>query len=639
LTFRYDLNFLRAVAVSLVVLFHFQVNGLNAGFIGVDVFFVISGWLMTKIIYEGLREEKFSFIDFYLARARRILPALIVLCIALLIIGWFFLLPSEFRQLGKHLAATPVFLSNIIFSSEAGYFNGASYEKLLLHTWSLSIEWQFYVIFPIILFIIVKFLKVGKVSLVIHCLLLLSLIYSIWLGVNRVDSSYFNLFSRAWEMLVGAVAYFHASRIQFKNSPVIFYSGVLLIFFSAFFLDDTYYWPSFWAILPTLGAYLILIARYQEAFLIKNRVVQYLGTTSYSIYLWHWPVFVFMLRYYENIEYQNVLSGIIITLILADFSYRYVETKANKLKFSSLRQTVFFLGIIGAVSLSSVVVYVTNGFSEYGRFSNKIVLADQEYNNREVRKKECLSELSFRSSRCIYGDKDGEIDFIVFGDSHASAIITALLSSSNEPKTILFIAQAGCMPLKGAYKKNQLNNSCEEFFNTEFNYIQEHLFEIPILFVSRWSYYLEGKIGEHEQGSFQFYDAIGMTRQELFMKSAEETFCPLTKSRSVYLLSPIPEFGYEVPKKMARNMLLKGDYQDLFISYDDYIKRNSNVINVFDTLVDMCGVKVIHVEESLCKQNKCSGTENNRPIYYDDNHLSEWGNQRLIESFKKLEAL
>ena len=638
MTFRYDLNFLRALAVTLVVLFHFQVNGLNAGFIGVDVFFVISGWLMTKIIYEGLKNQKFSFISFYLARARRILPALIVLCLILLVVGWFFLLPSEFRQLGKHLAVTPTFLSNMVFASEAGYFNGASYEKLLLHTWSLSIEWQFYLIFPIIIYIAIKLWGMGKVALVVHCLLILSFIYSVWLGIDRVDSSYYNLLSRSWEMLIGAIAYFHDSKVRFKSSPGLFYSGLSLIFGSAIILDSTYYWPSFWAVFPTFGAYLVLIAGHQESFLIKNRIIQYLGTTSYSIYLWHWPVFVFMLRYYDNLTYQHIISGITITLILAHFSFRYVETGASKLKLSLLKQSVFFVAVISSVSLCAVIVYITNGFSDYGRFPEKIVLADQEYNNREYRKKECLSELSFQSSRCIYGDKGNEIDFIVFGDSHASAIISALASSSQENKTILFIAQAGCIPLKGTFKKNQSNNYCEIFFNTEMNYIQENFPQIPILFVSRWSYYLDGRIGENNQGPVQFHDAIGMTRHQLFMRTAKQTFCPLADSRKVYVLTPIPEFEYEIPKKMAKNMLLKEDYSDIFIPYDDYMKRNSSVINVFEQLKDMCGIKVVHVEKSLCKEKKCLATENNRPIYYDDNHLSEWGNQKLIESFKKIEA-
>lgn len=635
MTFRYDLNFLRAVAVTLVVLFHFQVNGLNAGFIGVDVFFVISGWLMTKIIYEGLKNQKFSFISFYLARARRILPALIVLCLILLVVGWFFLLPSEFRQLGKHLAVTPTFVSNMVFASEAGYFNGASYEKLLLHTWSLSIEWQFYLIFPIIIYIAIKFWDLGKVALVVHCLLILSFIYSIWLGVDRVDSSYYNLLSRSWEMLIGAIAYFHHSKVRFKGSPGLFYSGLSLIFGSAIIFDSTYYWPSFWAFFPTFGAYLVLIAGYQESFLIKNRIIQYLGTTSYSIYLWHWPVFVFMLRYYDNLNYQHIISGITITLILAHFSFRYVETGASKLKLSSLKQSVFFVAVISSVSLCAVVVYITNGFSDYGRFPEKIVLADQEYNNREYRKKECLSELSFQSSRCIYGDKKGEVDLVVFGDSHASAIISALVSS-DESKTILFIAQAGCMTMKGAYKKGQKNNYCEVFFENELQYIQDSFPKAPVLFVNRWSYYLDGKIGEYEKGSFLFHNSGNLSRQNLFMRSAEQTFCPLMDSRQVYVLTPIPEFKYEIPRKMAKNMLLKNDFNELSISIDDYIERNINILNVFNKLENSCGIKVVHVEKSLCNNRICMTTENNRPIYYDDNHLSEWGNKKLIEHFISL---
>ena len=159
-SFRYDINGLRAIAVIAVVLFHFNASWMPGGFAGVDVFFVISGFLMTGIIFRGIEQENFSILKFYVARANRIIPALAVLCLILLIFGWFYLTPLDYKSLGKHAATSVSFLSNIVYWRESGYFDAASHEKWLLHTWSLSVEWQFYIIYPLILVAMRKFMSI-----------------------------------------------------------------------------------------------------------------------------------------------------------------------------------------------------------------------------------------------------------------------------------------------------------------------------------------------------------------------------------------------------------------------------------------------------------------------------------------------
>ncbi len=204
--FRPDIAGLRAWAVLAVVLFHFNIPGFSGGFVGVDIFFVISGFLMTQIIARGLEDGRFSIWRFYLARARRILPALLVLCAVLLVLGWFALPPLDYRALGMHTLTSALFLSNIQYWREAGYFDAASHDKWLLHTWSLSVEWQFYLLLPLVLWVVWR-LSPGRRNLarVLVSLLLASFALSVWLSSHKPEAAFFLLPTRAWEMLAGGL--------------------------------------------------------------------------------------------------------------------------------------------------------------------------------------------------------------------------------------------------------------------------------------------------------------------------------------------------------------------------------------------------------------------------------------------------
>jgi len=207
MTFRKDINGLRALSVLAVVLFHFQVPYLHGGFVGVDIFFVISGFLMTGIIFRRLKKDDFSIIGFYLDRGRRIIPALAVLCLVLLSLGYFWLIPFDYLALGKQAAAAATFVSNMLFFSEAGYFDHRSREKLLLHTWSLSVEWQFYIVYPLILLALKKILGVRLVRYALIILTLFSLALSVYIAPWDGPFAFFTLPTRAWEMSAGGLVY------------------------------------------------------------------------------------------------------------------------------------------------------------------------------------------------------------------------------------------------------------------------------------------------------------------------------------------------------------------------------------------------------------------------------------------------
>ncbi|MGF1721717.1 acyltransferase [Vibrio kyushuensis] len=217
MTFRYDINGLRAIAIIAVVLFHFNPMWAPGGFAGVDVFFVISGFLMTGIIFTGLEKSNFSLFKFYLARANRIIPALSILCLALLIFGWLYLIPQDYSILGKDVVSSMSFLSNIVYWTESGYFDNASSGKLLLHTWSLSTEWQFYFIYPIVLIVLNKIVPLECLKVLIAIGTVLGFIFSVVATVKWPDFSYYLLPTRAWEMMIGGMAFIYPWNLSDKK--------------------------------------------------------------------------------------------------------------------------------------------------------------------------------------------------------------------------------------------------------------------------------------------------------------------------------------------------------------------------------------------------------------------------------------
>lgn len=342
-----------------MLLFHFQPTWLPGGFAGVDVFFVISGYLMTGIIFTGLQQQNFSLLQFYVARANRIIPALAVLCFVLLIFGFFFLTPWEYRTLGKHVGSSIGFVSNIIYWMESGYFDAASKEKWLIHTWSLSVEWQFYLLYPLLLAGLAKILPLRtiKVSLVIATVL--GLLCSIVSTDLWPSASYYFLSARAWEMMLGGLAFLYPLQLKQQYKLPLEWFGLLLILLSYGLFSEDSPWPGYLAIMPVLGVFLVIQAGRENSPLTNNLVLQKVGASSYSIYLWHWPVVV--LGYSFAIPHWFAV-GIPLSLLAGWLSYQYVETRRFK-KFSRLSDLVKVIPLYLAITAGAVgsAVFISNG--------------------------------------------------------------------------------------------------------------------------------------------------------------------------------------------------------------------------------------------------------------------------------------
>lgn len=328
--FRSDINGLRAIAVIAVVLYHFSVPRFEGGFLGVDVFFVISGFLMTGIIFRGIEKGGFSILTFYKYRARRIIPALAVLCFVLLAVGWFVLLPSEFRALGKEAAASIGFFSNISFWREAGYFDVRSLEKWLLHTWSLSVEWQFYLLYPLLLVALTKWLPAAWVRRWIIVGTGLSFAVCIYLSAPTKwpTAAFYLLPTRAWEMLAGAIVYLYPIRASGRTRTALEWTGLALIAFGLFRFNAQMMWPGWLAIVPVGGTALIIAAA-RDSWVTGSKPAQFIGKISYSVYLWHWPMVVALSYYGKAIHPIWVGGGIVASFILGYLSWWLVESRTQ----------------------------------------------------------------------------------------------------------------------------------------------------------------------------------------------------------------------------------------------------------------------------------------------------------------------
>ncbi|MFT5807310.1 MAG: peptidoglycan/LPS O-acetylase OafA/YrhL [Moritella dasanensis] len=361
--FRTDLNGLRAIALIAVVLFHFNPSIAPGGFAGVDIFFVISGFLMTGIIFKGLNTNSLNLAEFYLCRANRIIPPLALLCFTLLLFGWFLLPPMDYINLGMHAASSVSFLSNITYFYEADYFDAGAYEKWLLHTWSLSVEWQFYIIYPIILLFLKRYFSLESLKRLLILGTVVGFIFCTIATDLWPTFAYFSLPTRAWEMLLGGVAYFYPLKLNENQKRVLEAIGMTLMLLSFTFTSKMTPWPGYVACVPVFGTYLILLSNRERSLLTNNRIFQTLGKWSYSIYLWHWPIAVYG-SYFQIDNWMPI--GLVLSVVFGAISFYLVESNQLKQRKHTLIFTfITVLAFVGFYKSIPAMLYHISGMPKY----------------------------------------------------------------------------------------------------------------------------------------------------------------------------------------------------------------------------------------------------------------------------------
>lgn len=471
--FRKDINGLRGWAVSLVVLYHFGIPLFRGGFIGVDIFFVISGFLMTGIILGGLTSNgdggDFSITRFYLARARRIVPALAGLCATLLVFGWFFLIPSEYEKLGARIAKAIIFISNHAFRRTGDYFAISSQENWILHTWSLAVEWQFYLAFPLLLLVTWKLRpKVGFLALVVAITCLLSLAHSAALSFNRPLDAFYLFPSRAWEMLGGGLVYLatcRPSRLKF-NPARMEQLGLAILVIAALALSKNRSWPGLWALIPVFGTATVLLAHRSDSPWTSNALCQWLGTRSYSIYLWHWSIVVGLRHFEFERTPLTVFLCLVLTALLGHLSYDLTERRPRDfLVTKTARFSVLLLvSSVLIITLSGMAIKHWRGypsrlpeslqhvssfrFDKTAYYNTKSCFIQRDKSPTEFQN--CVPDTDISSSQII----------LLWGDSFAAHLFPGIKKALPRDLTLVQMTASGCPPILGLSPPTRPN--CEQ---------------------------------------------------------------------------------------------------------------------------------------------------------------------------------
>tara|TARA_R110002012_G_scaffold138681_1_gene295518 strand:+ start:2206 stop:4098 length:1893 start_codon:yes stop_codon:yes gene_type:complete len=625
LKFRKDINGLRAIAVIAVVLFHFQPNWVPGGFAGVDVFFVISGYLMTSIIYKGIDKNDFSILNFYIARANRIIPALSVLCLTLIIFGWFFLSPLDYKNLGLHAASSLSFVSNINYWAEAGYFDAESRQKWLLHTWSLSVEWQFYLIYPIFLVFLKKLMNIHSMKKVILLSTFFCLLLSVILTYHQPSFSYYILVSRAWEMMFGGFAFFYPLRLSEKNKKITEVFGLSLIFSSYFLFSEEYLWPGVYAIFPVVGALLVLLAERDDSLITSNYISQKIGSWSYSIYLWHWPIVVAI--YYFLLSEAFIYMGILLSILLGFVSYKFIEKIKFKTKYSSIMDYLKCkpIYIAGVTALLGIIVFQFNGFVQsappaYSELISKI-------NPSPLRDSCHINSYRPPKDSCEYFE-DKHITWAVIGDSHSTEIAYALAEKVDAyGQGIKHFSFSGC---KTSFGKPEGFSPCTRWYNESVDYILSTDSIENVVIIHRYTKQIVGGDAYEYPG---FTNLDNHTSHLELTKNLDALINTFSKNKkNVYVYYPIPELHRSITQLIGRQLKKDVNFSEVKgTSYDWYKERNSFIISHFDNSTYPKNVNLLRSQDVFCDSEYCLAVKDGLPLYFDHNHPSMLGAKELVD--------
>lgn len=614
LPYRADIDGLRALAVIVVILFHAFPNIFGSGFIGVDIFFVISGYLISSFILKNLFANSFNFASFYSRRVNRIFPALLFILITLVCLSWYYLIPDDFAKVSKHVFGSSTFLSNIVYLSEAGYFDDAADQKPLLHLWSLAIEEQFYIIWPITLALAFRF-RLEIVKLIIFASLC-----SFALNIYRVsydtNFAFFSLQTRAWELLLGAfVAYIdlrlNASVIRTNRyvRNAISLAGAALIVAGLVWITKDVRFPGWWALLPTIGAACIIAAGPLASLnrhLLALPPLRAIGLISYPLYLWHWVLLSFMaVLLNHSLDMWMTLGLVGASIGLACLTYFALERPIRQ-HFNNGKTTLILLVLMVCLGAIGLYGYKHHGF--LGQTHQAILV-----NNTGIYP--CKHKFDAKQL-CVFGNLNSSEIIFIYGDSHAEHLTAALAQAFGDRYKLIFAYTSSCYFSEHPDPKYKRPSSCEPFvtLSRELKNSGERI--VATILSQRWHGY-------------------GIT-------SSEQVIAAMTDAMKAFDLNPnkiiIVGSTANVDLRCAKYNYYFGSSRSQRPCEDDEssIKINKDFIEITSGIVTSSNVSFVYPYEVLCPNDICVPIQHGTLLYGDNHHLTRAGAQLLMPTIKKI---
>ncbi|MDW8845684.1 acyltransferase family protein [Erwinia sp. MMLR14_017] len=619
--YRADVDGLRALAVLPVIAYHMGAGGIPGGFTGVDIFFVISGYLICGIIYNGATSNTFSYLEFYKRRCLRILPPLFVVLLSTLAFGYYHLLPAQFSDLSDSTLATLLFSSNIFFWKTTGYFAGPAELKPLLHTWSLAVEEQFYIIFPVILLFVVRFFR-QRATQVMLLIITVSLLLSIYAVTRKPTFTFYMLPTRAWELALGgiiAVAGLEAkmSNISQGIKHLMSLAGLALILFGFLWLDTSKPFPAWNALWPCLGSFLIVLAGQQAAVsrVLALKPIVYIGMISYCLYLWHWPIIVYSRMFFNFAPglREAVIIGLTFGLAIAS---RYLIELPFRYKLAVIRSgRIVTASVMGLVVLASGTLYKGHIDNNAGQFSAQALALAKYSQYKEMPE----FNYQYRLGRCFVDGKSQEDkpydrdyclktsasakNYLLIGDSHAAHLWRALSLAAGQGVNVIQATSAGCKPLY----QQALRNPCTDLVDYLYSsWVPQHKID-GIIISARWA-----------------PEDIAPLKETLkHLKSVSD---------NVIVMGPTIEYSESLPDLLAYQTDGRKDL--VAASIDHSIKATDSAMK--QAMQDVA-TRYISVYAIICPGDICRGlASDGHPISNDYGHFTLSGakdvaNQAMVE--------
>jgi peptidoglycan/LPS O-acetylase OafA/YrhL len=634
--YRADVDGLRALAVLSVMFFHGGLFGCRGGFVGVDVFYVISGYLITSFIAKDIAEGRFSFSSFYERRMRRIFPALFAVLLFCALAAVVLFIPQDLIEFGKSLVATTLFVSNVFFWATAeplGYFAHTVASQPLLHTWSLSVEEQFYLVFPAMLVLLFRWAK-GRINVGLFLLAALSFGLSVWGTQHRPVATFYLSVPRAWELLIGALLATVAvpplrSRVAREVAALL---GLGLIVAAVFSLKTTTPFPGFGALLPCLGAGLIIYAGEHGASFTKTalsfRPLVFIGVISYSLYLWHWPLLVFG-RYFAvgGLTNRETAAVLACSVIMAFLSFEFIERPFRGSHTTFTRRRIFALGLAASVTTLAVgfAVYLTHGFPvRYGLRTRELVAENIARRDDYIlacgnwrSEVHSLADINF----CLLGNPSSK-KVMFWGDSHVEQMYPAVRAMYDRGEFrgggALFAIANACLPAEHLNTVGVGGYHCDSFTHFAMMRAQEEDIDTVVIGFSTWWYGSDGAICASVDGRCTEMLSSQTTVRRLSSELADQLRTLRSLGKRVIVCLPFPMYDKSIPDLEVHNAV----YSNFGLSRKATDVSSTKLREELQSIATGAGAEIFDPRLSLCEAGSCITEVNGVSIYKDSDHLA-----------------